>query len=222
MWRLYLVGGSLAFAEGRMGVDQILVAKSYLMHDFATGSFLVSLAASAGVVVVLVLVTWLLGMAIGRYNVVDVAWGLGFVLVAWVAFVLSAGDGDDARRVLVAVLVTLWGCRLAGTSRGGAGARARTPGTPSAARHAPRRHVPSASTSPRRRLWFISLPVQVASTTRGPAALALRRDRGLGRRLLLRERRRLAAPAVPADPAAPGSGHGPGALALHPPPELLR
>jgi cyclopropane-fatty-acyl-phospholipid synthase len=28
VWRLYLVGGSLAFAEGRMGVDQILVAKS--------------------------------------------------------------------------------------------------------------------------------------------------------------------------------------------------
>ncbi len=29
VWRLYLVGGSLAFAEGRMGVDQILVAKSH-------------------------------------------------------------------------------------------------------------------------------------------------------------------------------------------------
>ena len=24
MWRLYLVGGALAFEEGRMGVDQIL------------------------------------------------------------------------------------------------------------------------------------------------------------------------------------------------------
>jgi cyclopropane-fatty-acyl-phospholipid synthase len=27
VWRLYLVGGSLAFEERRMGVDQILVAK---------------------------------------------------------------------------------------------------------------------------------------------------------------------------------------------------
>jgi cyclopropane-fatty-acyl-phospholipid synthase len=27
VWRLYLVGGALAFEEGRMGVDQILVVK---------------------------------------------------------------------------------------------------------------------------------------------------------------------------------------------------
>jgi cyclopropane-fatty-acyl-phospholipid synthase len=28
VWRLYLVGGMLAFEEGRMGVDQILAAKT--------------------------------------------------------------------------------------------------------------------------------------------------------------------------------------------------
>ena len=28
VWRLYLVGGALAFEEGRMGVDQILAVKS--------------------------------------------------------------------------------------------------------------------------------------------------------------------------------------------------
>jgi cyclopropane-fatty-acyl-phospholipid synthase len=27
VWRLYLVGGALAFEEGRMGVDQILAAR---------------------------------------------------------------------------------------------------------------------------------------------------------------------------------------------------
>jgi len=27
VWRLYLVGGALAFEEGRMGVDQILAVK---------------------------------------------------------------------------------------------------------------------------------------------------------------------------------------------------
>jgi cyclopropane-fatty-acyl-phospholipid synthase len=27
VWRLYLVGGGLTFAEGRMGVDQILAVK---------------------------------------------------------------------------------------------------------------------------------------------------------------------------------------------------
>ena len=28
VWRLYLVGGALAFEQGRMGVDQILAVKS--------------------------------------------------------------------------------------------------------------------------------------------------------------------------------------------------
>jgi cyclopropane-fatty-acyl-phospholipid synthase len=28
VWRLHLVGGALAFEEGRMGVDQILAAKT--------------------------------------------------------------------------------------------------------------------------------------------------------------------------------------------------
>jgi cyclopropane-fatty-acyl-phospholipid synthase len=28
VWRLYLAGGRLAFEEGRMGVDQILAAKT--------------------------------------------------------------------------------------------------------------------------------------------------------------------------------------------------
>ena len=30
VWRLYLVGGALAFEEGRMGVDQILMVRPTL------------------------------------------------------------------------------------------------------------------------------------------------------------------------------------------------
>ena len=44
---------------------------------------------------------------------IDVAWGLGFVLVAWVAFALSSGHGDDTRRIVVALLVTVGAGRLA-------------------------------------------------------------------------------------------------------------
>jgi steroid 5-alpha reductase family enzyme len=84
------------------------------VSDFSTGPFLAGLAITAGAVLVLILGTWLLGKSIGRFNVIDVAWGLGFVVVAWVAFAVSAGHGDDTRRLLVAVLVTAWGCRLAG------------------------------------------------------------------------------------------------------------
>ena len=51
---------------------------------------------------------------LGVVAVVDVAWGLGFVLVAVVsAAVGSLVDGADARRWLVALPVAAWGLRLA-------------------------------------------------------------------------------------------------------------
>src|ERR1700753_2557253 len=52
------------------------------------------------------------GHRIGRYNVVDVAWGLGFIVVAAVSAVL--GSGDPTRRWLVLALVAIWGLRLSG------------------------------------------------------------------------------------------------------------
>ena len=56
-------------------------------------------------VLVLVFVTWLIARKVGRFNVIDVTWGLGFVTVALVALAWSAGHGDTTRRVLVAALV---------------------------------------------------------------------------------------------------------------------
>ena len=56
-------------------------------------------------------ITFLVGRRIGRYNVVDVAWGLGFVAVAAVA--AAVGPGDVLRRLLLLVLVAVWGLRLA-------------------------------------------------------------------------------------------------------------
>lgn len=46
-----------------------------------------------------------------RNDVADVAWGLGFVLMAWTSFFLSSGL--DIRGLLVCVLVSIWGLRLA-------------------------------------------------------------------------------------------------------------
>jgi steroid 5-alpha reductase family enzyme len=57
-------------------------------------------------------VTFAIGRRIGRYNVVDVAWGLGFIAVAAVAAIL--GDGDATRRWLLLALVAVWGLRLSG------------------------------------------------------------------------------------------------------------
>ncbi|MFE3447155.1 DUF1295 domain-containing protein [Nocardia sp. NPDC059180] len=55
-------------------------------------------------------VTYLVARRLGRYNVVDVTWGLGFVLVAMVA--AAIGDGSPVRKALMLALVAIWGLRL--------------------------------------------------------------------------------------------------------------
>jgi steroid 5-alpha reductase family enzyme len=66
--------------------------------------------ASVLALVVVHSVTFGIGRRIGRYNVVDVAWGVGFVAIAVVAAAL--GHGDPTRRWLLLALVTIWGLRL--------------------------------------------------------------------------------------------------------------
>ena len=73
-------------------------------------NFLLVSGASALTLVVVHAVTFTIGRRIGRYNVVDVAWGLGFVAIAAVAAAL--GHGDPARRWLLLALVAIWGLRL--------------------------------------------------------------------------------------------------------------
>lgn len=46
-----------------------------------------------------------------RNDVADVAWGLGFVLMTWTSYFLSGDSG--VRGILVGVLVSVWGLRLA-------------------------------------------------------------------------------------------------------------
>ena len=46
-----------------------------------------------------------------RNDVADVAWGLGFVLMTWVSFFLTGTSG--VRGLLVGLLVSVWGLRLA-------------------------------------------------------------------------------------------------------------
>jgi steroid 5-alpha reductase family enzyme len=66
---------------------------------------------SAGAVAALMLSSWVVSIVRRDASVVDVAWGLGFVLVAWLSFGLA--DGAEARKVLVLALTTVWGLRLA-------------------------------------------------------------------------------------------------------------
>jgi steroid 5-alpha reductase family enzyme len=119
------------------------------------------LAATLGAVVVLMTATALVARRVGRVSVVDVTWGLGFVVIALV----SAALGDEPVRWLLLVMVMVWGLRLAW--------------------HIGRRQVQHPAEDPRyaamlgdggfamavRRvfvvqgvvMWFVSLPVQVGS-----------------------------------------------------------
>ena len=66
-----------------------------------------SLAAVAG----LMLVGWIISVIAKDASIVDILWGLAFVAITWAAF--AAGHGAPGRSVLLAVLVTVWGVRLA-------------------------------------------------------------------------------------------------------------
>jgi len=67
--------------------------------------------ASLLAVIVVFGVTFVVGRRIGRYNVVDLSWGLGFVAVAGAAGLV--GTGDSFRRLLLFSLAAVWGLRLA-------------------------------------------------------------------------------------------------------------
>ncbi len=58
-----------------------------------------------------ILLLWLLSLLLRDASIVDIFWGLGFVLVAWVSS--ATNDVTTTREVLVRSLVTLWGLRLA-------------------------------------------------------------------------------------------------------------
>jgi steroid 5-alpha reductase family enzyme len=71
----------------------------------------VALATAAGVAL-LMLVVWAVSLVMKDASIVDIVWGLGFVLIAWIAWAVRSDGG--ARLTLAAVLTTVWGLRLTG------------------------------------------------------------------------------------------------------------
>jgi len=61
-------------------------------------------------VILMMILGWFLSLILKNVTVVDSLWGLGFVLIAWLTFFLT--DGFLGRRLLIALLVTVWGLRL--------------------------------------------------------------------------------------------------------------
>jgi steroid 5-alpha reductase family enzyme len=130
---------------------------------------------SAGVIATLMLATWLVSLARRDASVVDVAWGFGFVLVAWVSFALA--DGAAARKWLVVGLVTVWGLRLAvylGWRKRGEGEDFRY----RQMRDRYRERFPLVSLGlvfgfQGLAMWTVSLPVQAAQVPDSPSTLTV-------------------------------------------------
>jgi steroid 5-alpha reductase family enzyme len=70
------------------------------------------MAAAAIAIAVLMVATWLLSLVLRNASIVDVVWGLGFVVVAWV--VRLQGATNEVRQWLLVAMTTVWGVRLAG------------------------------------------------------------------------------------------------------------
>ena len=70
------------------------------------------LVVNAVVIAAMVSALWLVSLALRDASIVDIFWGFGFVVVAWVSSFVADGNAD--RRVLLVVLVSIWGLRLAG------------------------------------------------------------------------------------------------------------
>ncbi len=71
-----------------------------------------ALTTAALTIVVLMIATWLLSLILKNASIVDIVWGLGFVVVAW-AVRLRVDDGLAARQNLLVAMTTVWGLRLA-------------------------------------------------------------------------------------------------------------
>ncbi len=131
------------------------------------------LAATAALIAAAMLGLWALSLALRDVSIVDVFWGLGFVLVAHYARATTAGYAP--RAALVTGLVTLWGGRLAVYllwRNWGAGEDYRY----AAMRRRWGDRFPLASLAvvfglQAALMWIVSLPVQAAIASPTPAAL---------------------------------------------------
>ncbi len=63
-------------------------------------------------IVVLLFTTWLISLRLADASIIDPVWGLGFVVVAWVARIVAGGHGVPHRQDVLVALTTIWGLRL--------------------------------------------------------------------------------------------------------------
>jgi steroid 5-alpha reductase family enzyme len=111
-------------------------------------------------------VAFAVGRRVGRYNVVDVAWGVGFVAIAAVAAAL--GHGDATRRWLLLALVAIWGLRLSWHIQRKTAGKGEDPRYAALLRGATLAQIVRKVFVLQALItWFVSVPLQLSSVT-GP------------------------------------------------------
>jgi steroid 5-alpha reductase family enzyme len=72
----------------------------------------ISIYLTLGLVILgLMVLLWLASLVLKNSSIVDIFWGTGFVITTWIAFLLTP-DGYVMRKLLLSILVTIWGLRL--------------------------------------------------------------------------------------------------------------
>jgi steroid 5-alpha reductase family enzyme len=77
------------------------------------GPFAVTLLVTAGALLAMFGVTFVIAVRAGRHSIADTAWGIGLALAAVAALLSSIGYGQPVRRYLLLVAAVGWGLRLA-------------------------------------------------------------------------------------------------------------
>ncbi|UCC49311.1 MAG: DUF1295 domain-containing protein, partial [Gemmatimonadota bacterium] len=67
-------------------------------------------ATTLAAAILMMTAVWVFSLWKRDASIIDIFWGLGFVLVAWIYFSMS--QASTTRKYLVVALVTLWGVRL--------------------------------------------------------------------------------------------------------------
>ncbi len=67
---------------------------------------------NAGVILGLMILIWLISLPLKDVSIIDLVWGLGFVLIAWTTYGIAIQSGKVC--YLLPLLVTIWGVRLSG------------------------------------------------------------------------------------------------------------
>lgn len=131
------------------------------------------LLVAAAVAIGLLVATWVVSLVVRDASIVDLVWGLAFVVVT--ATVAALGGGDPARRTLLTVLVGVWGLRLSGylawrNLGRGEDYRYRAMRKKYGARF-PLISLATVFLLQGALVWVVSLPVQLAAGAAGPAGL---------------------------------------------------